>query len=80
MARDDQQVNQAFKLYREIVERAWSDPAFLAELRKDTKGTLEKEFAARGLDISLYDQVKLIEDTDKVCHLAIPKIPPPGFC
>ena len=79
MARDDQQANQAFKLYREIVERAWSDPAFLAQLRKDTKGTLEKEFADRGLDISLCDQIKLIEDTGKVCHLTIPN-QTYGFC
>ena len=72
MAQSDQQANQRWKLYRELVERAWSDPAFLKQLRADTKGTLEQAFAAAGLTISLADQVKLIEDTEKVGHFTIP--------
>ena len=71
MAQNDQ-ANQAWRLYRELVERAWTDAAFRARLRADTKGTLEQEFAARGLEISLPDQVKLIEDTEKVAHFTIP--------
>jgi hypothetical protein len=79
MAQSDQQSNLAWKLYRELVERAWTDAAFRARLRADTKGTLEQEFAAQGLDVSLPDQVKLIEDTEKAMSFCIP-YRPPGIC
>ena len=73
MATSDQQANQSWKLYRELVERAWTDAAFLARLRADPKGTIEQEFAAAGLPIPLLpNQVELIESTDKVAHFTIP--------
>jgi hypothetical protein len=71
MAQSDQ-ANQSWKLYRQLVERAWTDAAFRERLRADTKGTLEQEFAAAGLTLSLPDQVKLVESTDKVAHFTIP--------
>ena len=72
MAQIDQQANQSWKLYRELVERAWTDAAFRERLRADAKGTLEQEFAAAGLTMPLPDQVKLVEATDKVWHFTIP--------
>jgi hypothetical protein len=61
----------AWKLYRQLVERAWSDPAFKERLQKDPKGTLQAEINAAGLDISLPDQIKIVEDSDKLAHFAL---------
>jgi hypothetical protein len=62
----------AWKLYRQLVERAWSDEEFKERLRKDPKGTLQAEIQAAGLDISLPNEIKLMEDTEKVAHFTLP--------
>lgn len=70
MAQSKQELDRQWQLYREIVEKAWADPAYLEELRRDTKGVLEREIKAAGLDIEL-DHVRLVEDTDKLRHFSI---------
>ena len=69
----------AWKLYRQLVERAWSDRAFKERLKKDPKGTIQAEIRAAGLDISLPNEIQLIEDTEKVAHFVLP-IKPPVTC
>jgi hypothetical protein len=64
--------NQAWKLYRELVERAWNDPAFLKSLRDNPKATLQNAITAAGVEIALPNQVKLIEDTAKVANFTVP--------
>lgn len=71
MVRSEQAVNdQRWKLYRELVERAWADPDFLAELKKDPEGVLEREIKAARLDIPVGD-IKLVFDTDRVSYFCI---------
>ncbi len=75
MADNKQQIDLAWKLYHEMVERAWEDEKFREELRRDLKGVLEREYQRVGLDIPL-DQVRLCEDTDKVRYFYLAGRPP----
>jgi hypothetical protein len=70
MALSKQEQDRRWNLYREIVERAWADPAFLEELRRDTEGVLAREIKAAGLDIPV-DHIRLVEDTDKLRYFSI---------
>jgi hypothetical protein len=69
---DPKDNDAAWKLYQQLVERAWSDPAFKELLRKDPKGTIQAEINAAGLDISLPNEIQLIEHTEKVAYFTLP--------
>jgi formate-dependent phosphoribosylglycinamide formyltransferase (GAR transformylase) len=63
-AEDEQRKRQ------ELIERAWSDPAFKAELLKNPKATLSKE---TGATFPTGASVTILQDTEKVVHLILPQ-------
>jgi hypothetical protein len=54
--------------WRQLVARAWTDPAFKAKLLADPAAVLK----ANGLSIPPGITVKVVENTDKVVHLVLP--------
>ena len=54
--------------FDKVVARAWTDPAFKAQLLADPQATL----AAAGLSIPPGVTVKVVENTDKLVHLVLP--------
>ncbi len=66
--------NRAFRLYQELVQRAWSDPAFKQRLQDDPRGTLQQEIAAAGLNPDLLPKdVKFFEESEKTAYFCLPK-------
>ena len=53
--------------FDKVVAKAWTDPAFKAQLLADPRATL----AAAGLAIPPDVTVKVVENTDKLVHLAL---------
>ena len=60
------------KLYGQVVARAWQDEAFKQRLLADTDGAL----AEMGVEVPAGQEVRVVEDTERVTHLVIP--PSPG--
>jgi Nitrile hydratase, alpha chain len=56
-----------------IVARAWGDPAFKATLLADPAAALEEY----GLLPPVGLEIKVVENTDKVVHLTLPRGPGP---
>jgi hypothetical protein len=54
-----------------VVGRAWSDPAFKAQLLADPNATL----AAMGAPVPPGVAVKVVENTDQLVHLVLPPRP-----
>jgi hypothetical protein len=54
-----------------LVARAWSDPAFKAQLLADPSATL----AAVGSPVPSGIRVKVVENTDQLVHLILPPRP-----
>ena len=57
--------------WRQLVVKAWSDPALKAKLLADPTGVLK----ANGLPVSAGVTFKVVADTDKVVHLVVPLKP-----
>jgi Nitrile hydratase, alpha chain len=58
-------------LWSQLVARAWQDEAFKKRLLADPAGVLK----AHGLEVPPGVQVRLMEDTEQVIHLALPRKP-----
>jgi hypothetical protein len=56
-----------------VVARAWADPAFKAKLIADPAVVLKEN----GLLVPAGVTIKVVENTDKVLHLALPLPPAP---
>jgi hypothetical protein len=61
---------QTRKMYK-IIAKAWMDKGFKERLLADPLTELKEE----GFEISLGVQVRILEDTDKVVHLVLPRKP-----
>jgi hypothetical protein len=59
------------EVYEKVVARAWSDPAFKAQLLADPKAAL----AAAGASVPPGVRVKVTENTDQLVHLVLPARP-----
>jgi hypothetical protein len=57
--------------YAKVVARAWSDPAFKAQLLADPDAAL----AAAGAPVPPGVAVKVVENTDQLVHLVLPERP-----
>lgn len=55
-----------------ISAKGWQDESFLAELRRDPKGTLEK---MQGITLPANIEVRLVEETANVIYLRLPANP-----
>src|SRR5262245_31048302 len=58
----------------QVVARAWTDEAFKQRLLADPAAALQEH----GLAVPPGVTVRVVEDTDRVVHLALPKRPGPG--
>jgi hypothetical protein len=58
-------------MYRRVVARAWSDPAFKAKLLADPHAAL----AMVGVPLAAGKTVRVVEDTDQIFHLVLPPRP-----
>jgi len=54
-----------------IVAKAWKDPAFASRLKSDPKAVLQEH----GINLPKNTKVTVLENTDKVIHLAVPPRP-----
>ena len=66
------------ELEAELVNRAWSDEAFMRELRQNPRATIERELARLAPAIgSLPSQldIKVLEETPTTLYLVIPPKP-----
>lgn len=62
----------------QIVAKAWKDSAFREALKKDPKGTVQKELAAlKGGEVKLPDniRVEVLEESADTMYLVIPNNP-----
>jgi hypothetical protein len=59
-------------LERKIAERAWSDPKFLADLRRSPRDAIA---AAFGIELPAGLKVVLHEETPDTIHLSLPVAP-----
>ena len=57
--------------YAKVVARAWSDPAFKADLIANPGATL----AAAGVPVPPGVTIKVVENTDTVVHVVLPPAP-----
>lgn len=55
-----------------IYAKAWKDPKFLAELKRDPKGVLKKEF---GVDLPGGVSIEVREETPQKLYLVLPPVP-----
>ena len=55
--------------YRKVVTRAWTDPTFRAQLLADPHVAL----AGQGVVVPPGVTVKIVENTDKVVHMILPR-------
>jgi Nitrile hydratase, alpha chain len=60
--------------YAKVVARAWSDPAFKEKLLAEPAAVL----AAAGVGVPADLTVKLVENTDNLVHLVLPRPPAEG--
>ncbi len=60
-------------LWAELVAKAWDDPALRQKLLSDPAGVLKEH----GLLLPAGVQLKVVENTDQMVHLVIPKKPTP---
>jgi len=58
-----------------IIAKAWSDPAFKAELIANPAAALKAE----GFDVPAGVAVTVLENTDKQFHLVLPPVPTDGL-
>jgi hypothetical protein len=58
----------------QIIAKAWSDDAFKKRLIADTATVLREE----GIEIPKGVTVRAVENTDKLCHIVIPRKPSKG--
>ncbi len=58
----------------ELIAKAWSDPAFRARLQEDPRAVLTE----LGIPIAGDARVEVVQDSDRVLYLHIPKAPPQG--
>lgn len=63
--------DKAQAAHARIIARAWSDPAFKAELLADP----HKVLAAAGIELKPGVTVKVVENTDSLHHLVLPPKP-----
>jgi len=63
------------ELLKQIIEKAWKEPAFKEKLLADPKGAIQEAF-----NISVPDdiQVTAVEETPKSFYLVIPPAPESG--
>jgi hypothetical protein len=65
-------------LQARLVDRAWSDPAFLQQLRTNPKAALETELGQGNPGFKLPDDlnVKLVEEAPDTMYVILPTRPP----
>ena len=68
---DDQQQKDSMRAFQKVVAKTWSDPAFKTRLTADPKGVL----AEHGVAVPEGVEVRVVENSDKVVHLALPAKP-----
>lgn len=56
---------------KKLLAKAATDPKFLADLKKDPAGVIAK---LTGVSVPAGVTVKIVEDTDNVVHLVVPKV------
>jgi hypothetical protein len=56
---------------RKLLAKAATDPKFLADLKKDPAAVIARE---TGVSVPAGITVKVVEDTDSVVHLVVPKL------
>jgi hypothetical protein len=56
-----------------IVHQAWTDPAFLADLRTNTRATLDAALKKHGVHVPESLEVKLYEEQPGECLIVIPR-------
>ena len=66
MSEDQAKFNAA---YRKVLARAWSDPAYKAQLLADPNAIL----AAASIPIPPDVTIKIVENSEKVVHLVLPQ-------
>jgi len=66
-----QQETYGTKQWAGIVAQAWSDENFKKRLLADPAGVLRQ----RGIQFATGQRVVIVEDTDKVVHLILPRKP-----
>ena len=60
--------------YAKVVARAWSDPAFKAQLLADPNAVL----VAAGASVPPGVKIRVVENTDTLVHLVLPPRPADG--
>ncbi|HVX15482.1 MAG TPA: NHLP leader peptide family RiPP precursor [Pirellulales bacterium] len=63
------------KAWGKLVARAWSDDDFKQRLIDDPAAVLAEE----GIEVPAGIELKVVEDTDDVCHLVLPPSPAGEF-
>ncbi|MCP4220865.1 MAG: NHLP leader peptide family natural product precursor [bacterium] len=73
----DSQMKTRKEFERGIIMKAWKDPAFAKALKKDPKGTLQKELAAIDPNFKLPAEMKIqvFQEDAKNLYLVIPEHP-----
>jgi hypothetical protein len=72
MAIEEAQMQDFAKRYGQLVARAWGDQAFKAQLLAEPTRAL----AEQGIQLPPGVEVRMVENTDRVLHLALPPKPP----
>jgi hypothetical protein len=67
-----QEVTTRYELERAVIMRAWKDPEFLAQLKQDPVGTIQREFK---VEIPSHVKVRLVEEDENELCLVIPLHP-----
>src|SRR5262245_33794535 len=57
--------------YGQVVAKAWQDEAFKQRLLRDPQSVLQEY----GIQVPAGTQVRVVENTDQVVHLALPQKP-----
>ena len=68
---DEQQHEDTMRAFQKVVAKTWSDPAFKARLTADPRRVL----AEHGVSIPEGVEVKIVENTDTLVHVALPPKP-----
>ena len=60
-----------------IIARAWKDPAFAADLRRNPRAAIQRELAAMNVDLALPPgvDIKVVEETADTMYLVVPEKP-----
>ena len=69
--------NDKFELYRQILERAWSDPEFKAQLLANPDQVLAKEF---GIKLAAGQRVTILTQVEPEFLLHLPPNPEEFIC